>query len=197
MSRDITRPRWQGILNFMKGRSSLYVTTTPKFGNCSHCGVGDIAHLLCLVTLHENMIKGFYDFMEGRSSLYVTTVPALSPYAFWYWRYNFLNSSRDLTRPRVNRVMQLCKNAWLNGLVTLWKETPHCMASPCQYSSHRHCSSEYIKILVFQMILQDHLTIWSCDLLKVVKLSGHHAIFCGHRYCSNGDVIVLVGHVIL
>ena len=30
-----------------------------------------------------------------------------------------------------------------------------------------------------------------------VEASHHPAKFCGHRYCGNGDIMVLVSHVIL
>ena len=35
----------------------------------SHCGSGDIAYLICQVTLQDHVIKGSPDFTEGSSSL--------------------------------------------------------------------------------------------------------------------------------
>ena len=79
--------------------------------------------------------------------------------------------------------------------MTLWKETPHCISPPCQ-NNHRHCANGYKIILVFHVILYDHVIKWSCDFMgKSLKVSHHTAMFCGHKHSDRGGMS-LVCHAI-
>ena len=100
------------------------------------------------------------DFIEGNSSLYVTTLPHLVAVVIVVAKIN-INLSRDLARPRDQRVLWLYRRKLLiicnrfamfgghmqcdsrditsnfsrdlgktkrsKGLVTWWKESPHCL----------------------------------------------------------------------
>ena len=65
----------------------------------------------------------------------------------------------------------LLKTAWSKSLVTLWKETPHCISPLCQVLRYqqvtigynKYYGSGYIMILVWRVILIGHVFMWSCD----------------------------------
>ena len=73
-------------------------------------------------------------------------------------------------------------------------ECPH----RAKIDSHKHCVNGYVIILVYQMILHDHVIKGSFDFMgrspsRQVNLT---AKFGDHRHCGSGDIAILVCHVI-
>ena len=93
--------------------------------------------------------------------------------------------SPDLIRPCARRAMQHYGQEPINVSYRL-----------ARFGDHRHCGSEDIKILVCQVISQDHLIKWSFDFIGRSPSSYHPAKFCGYRHCGSGDIMVLVCQVI-
>ena len=64
----------KGLCEFIKGNSSLYIPTLPKFGSHKHCGSGYIMILVCHVILQDHVVMWSCDFM-GRSGLKLSHYP--------------------------------------------------------------------------------------------------------------------------
>ena len=106
--------------------------------------------------LPDHMMKGSCDLMEGSFSLYITTLPGLMAICIGIVvvEINFFYLPRDLTWPRVQRVV------WLNGLNFLI--ISHHFA---KFSGHRLCGSCDTAAKIFNFTLQDYGIKWSGDFM--------------------------------
>ena len=81
--------------------------------------------------------------------------------------------------------------------MTLWAEAIKISYHPANFARHRNCSSGDIMIIVYHVILQDHVIKGSCDFMdRSPSKSYHPAKFGVHKHSITGDMFLLC-HVIL
>ena len=67
----------------------------------------------------------------------------------------------------------------------------------CQIDGHVHFNSRHIIVSVCRMTLQDHINKALYDFMVwPLKTSHHPTKFGSHRFCGNGDIMILVCHSI-
>ena len=72
----------------------MVIKHPAKFGGRGDCGSGDIAHLICYVTLQDHLIKESCNFMKKAPYCMQPLYQVWFPQALWQWGYFYL--SRDL-----------------------------------------------------------------------------------------------------
>ena len=148
-------------------------------GNCSS-GSGVIRHLVSHVTSKEHVIEGSCNFISGSSSLYVTTLSsmvAIDIAVEKIWRFSL---SRDLLRPRDQRIMQVYEC-----------EFHIVFYHPAKFGGHSHYDNGDIMILVCHIISLDNEIKGSCVLWVGAPQDSHDPSKIGdHRYCGSGDMLL-------
>ena len=179
MSRNLIRPRDQYVIWLYEQESIIISYHTARFGGYKHCGCEDKTNLICQLILEDQVIKdSCVSFTRRSPSTYVTILQSSGGHK--HWGCEDFSLTHDLRRPRYQAIM------WFYG-------QDHQVKLPlCQIWRHRHfgsedimilnqesiivndhplrfgqgyCGSEYIKILVYYVILQDRMIKSSCDFM--------------------------------
>ena len=75
-----------------------------------------------------------------------------------------------------------------------WKGVPQSKSHRTNFGGHRHCASGEIMVLVYQVILQDHVFKGSFEIMgrSTSKVSYHPAKFGSHRHSGIREIMVFV-----